>query len=111
MESKSVFLDANILLEIILGRAQDAKARHLIEKSNYSFYISSLTAHLVVHFGQSIVDLPILREFLTDYNMLNLESADFEWAFVNMRNKLPTTSRSGCYRFQTNLRLVRPASA
>src|SRR5580658_2990612 len=84
--TEAVFLDANILLEIILGRDKETLARRLIENQNKDLLISSLTAHLVVHFGQSIVELPILRKFLSDYTILSLESSDFEWAFTNARN-------------------------
>ncbi|HJQ08787.1 MAG TPA: hypothetical protein VJ836_04890 [Candidatus Saccharimonadales bacterium] len=44
-----------------------------------------MTVHLVVHFGQAIVELPVLRKFLEDYVGLPLEQTDFEWAFMNMR--------------------------
>src|ERR1022692_4608687 len=83
----SLFLDANILLEIVLGRKQEAAARKLIENQSEHLFISSLSAHLVVHFGQAIVDLRILRKFLADYTILALDSIDFEWAFANIRNQ------------------------
>jgi predicted nucleic acid-binding protein len=108
MDSSSTFLDANILLEIILDRDKSIAARNLIENGTSSFYISALTAHLVIHFGQSIVDLPILREFLADYTVLSLESSDFEWAFINLRNtdfedalQLAVAIRNGCNEFIT----------
>jgi predicted nucleic acid-binding protein len=108
MDSSSTFLDANILLEIILDRDKSIAARNLIENGTSSFYISALTAHLVIHFGQTIVDLPILREFLADYTVLSLESSDFEWAFINLRNtdfedalQLAVAIRNGCNEFIT----------
>jgi len=103
-----LFLDANILLEIILGREKQAVARKTIEGQRNQLCISSLTAHLVVHFGQSIVELPVLRKFLSDYTILSLESSDFEWAFINARNKdfedalqLAVAVRNDCSEFLT----------
>lgn len=108
MEPDSLFLDANILLEIILRRDKETKARQLIQRHPENLFISSLTAHLVVHFGQSVVALPVLREFLADYTILNLNSADFEWAFTNLRNQdfedalqLAVAIRNGCSQFVT----------
>lgn len=107
-QAESVFLDANVLLEILLGRRNETAARNVIEQHSENLFISSLTAHLVVHFGQAIVDLPILRKFLSDYTILALDSADFEWAFVNMRNQdfedalqLSVAIRNGCDKFLT----------
>jgi predicted nucleic acid-binding protein len=104
----SVFLDANILLEIILAREKDLAARKVIEKNANDLCISALTAHLMVHFGQARVELPILRQFLTDYTILPLEAGDFEWAFVNTRNQdfedalqLSIAIRHGCSQFIT----------
>jgi predicted nucleic acid-binding protein len=108
MAPKTSFLDANILLEIVLGRAKETVVREFLEKYGDNLFISALTAHLVVHFGQSIVDQPTLRTFLTDYTMLGLESSDFEWAFTNSRDKdfedalqLAVAVRNGCNLFVT----------
>lgn len=108
MTASKAFLDANLLIEIILARKQAKLARELIEKHRGQLYISALTAHLVVHFGQRIVDLPMLREFLADYNVLALEDADFEWAFMNVRGRdfedalqLAVAIRNGCDTFFT----------
>jgi predicted nucleic acid-binding protein len=108
MPAESLFLDANILLEIILSRPNEKLARELLEKQDEEVYISALTAHLVVHFGQPIVSLPILRGFLADYTVLELTNTDFEWAFSNTRNKdfedalqLAVAIRNGCTQFVT----------
>lgn len=108
ISADSVFLDANILLEIILGRKNELKARQFIETGDNSLFISTLTAQLVVHFGQAIVDLSVLRKFLADYTLLTLDSADFEWAFTNVRNQdfedalqLAVAIRNGCSKFVT----------
>jgi predicted nucleic acid-binding protein len=103
-----VFLDANIVLEILLGRKQATAARTLIKNAADELYISALTAHLVIHFGQAIVDLPVLRQFLADYTVLSLESTDFQWAFNNIRTndfedslQLAVAIRNGCSSFST----------
>lgn len=87
MPTDTAFLDANILLEIILSRPKENAARQFIEKQSGVLCISTLTAHLIVHFGQSIVSLPILRAFLADYQLFDLTPTDFEWASANTRNK------------------------
>lgn len=104
----AAFLDASVLIEVILNRANASRARELIENQSGDLYISALTAHLVVHFGKSIVDFPVLRSFLADYTVLGLEAADFEWAFMNARNRdfedalqLAVAVRHGCSRFIT----------
>jgi predicted nucleic acid-binding protein len=103
-----MFLDANVLLEILLGRQHEAAARRLIEQCTDELQISALTAHLVVHFGQTIVALPVVRQFLADYTILGLESADFQWALTNIRGndfedalQLAIAIRNGCALFST----------
>ena len=107
-QNSPVFLDANILLEIILERKNQTIAKELLSKTNAELSISALSAHLIVYFGQKKVDLPILRQFLGDYTILPLEAADFEWAFTNMRNndfedalQLAVAIRNGCAKFIT----------
>lgn len=106
--TEAIFLDTNVLLEIILGRDGQAAARKAVESQPRNLFISSLTAHLIVHFGKVIVDLPVLRAFLADYTILSLESVDFEWAFTNIRNndfedalQLAVAIRNGCSNFLT----------
>lgn len=105
---EAVFLDANILLEIIMGRKNKDIAKEFLEASISNLNISALTAHLVVHFGSSIVELPILRQFLGDYKILPLDTADFEWAFTNVLSsdyedalQLAVAIRHGCNKFIT----------
>ena len=103
-----MYLDANILLEILLSRPKEKSARELLEEQGDDIFISALTAHLVTHFGKSIVELPILRAFLADYTLLSLEANDFEWAFTNARDndfedalQLAVAIRNGCEEFVT----------
>jgi predicted nucleic acid-binding protein len=103
-----VYLDANILLEILLSRPNEKNARKLLGEQSDEIFISALTAHLVVHFGKTIVELPILRAFLADYTLLSLEANDFEWAFTNTRDndfedalQLAVAIRNSCEEFVT----------
>lgn len=82
----SCFLDANILLEILLDRQNNHIARGYLQHHAGNLGISALTAHLVIHFGTVIVGLPVLRKFLDDYKLQSLTDADFAWAFQNARN-------------------------
>jgi predicted nucleic acid-binding protein len=108
ISTSSVFLDANILLEIVLSRDNEGVARKFIERNSEDLYISALTAHLVVHFGKAIVTLPVLRDFLADYTVLSLDNADFEWAFLNVRGvdfedalQIAVAVRNGCNELVT----------
>lgn len=107
-QARSVFLDANIVLEIILERQNQQLAKDLLSAYGDNLNISSLTAHLITHFGQKRVDLTVLRYFLEDYSILSLDSIDFEWAFNNIRNddfedalQLGVAIRNGCTSFIT----------
>lgn len=106
--NNAIFLDANILLEILLGRGKEKITRAFLEEHSDNLHISTLTAHLVVHFGKAIVPLPVLRSFLADYSLLSVERPDFEWAFTNIRGndfedalQLSTAIRNGCTHFVT----------
>lgn len=107
-KTKSIFLDANVLLEVLLERKNDAAGRKYILSNAGNLHISALTAHLVVHFGQDIVGLPVIRKFINDYNVQSLTGADFDWAFNNARNadfedalQLAVAIRTGCDVFAT----------
>jgi predicted nucleic acid-binding protein len=107
-KNSTVFLDANILLEIILERKHQTIAKELLSKKDVNLNISALSAHLIMYFGQKKVGLPILRQFLGDYTILPLEAADFDWAFINIRNndfedalQLAVAIRNGCANFIT----------
>lgn len=109
IQADSIFLDANILLEIILERHNMQLAKEfLLKYSDNSLFISALTAHLIIYFGQKRVDLPILRHFLEDYTVLPLDPVDFDWAFNNIRNndfedalQLAVAIKNGCISFVT----------
>lgn len=107
-QADKIFLDANIPLEIVLGRQNQQLAKELLAQYSEDLNISSLTAHLITYFGQKRVDLTVLRHFLGDYTILSLDPADFEWTFNNIRNddfedalQLAIAIRHGCNSFIT----------
>ena len=49
--SDSIFLDANVLLELILDRKSKKTAEEIMRKHYGDINISTLTGHLVIYFG------------------------------------------------------------
>lgn len=103
-----LFLDANVLLEIILSRSVEVAAREFLTTNRGELAISALTAHRVIHFGQVRTTLPVLRRFLSDYTVMPLTENDFRWAFEHIRDddfedalQLSVAIRNGCDRFVT----------
>lgn len=82
-----VFLDANILLEIIFQRKNHRTSRKVIVENYGNLYISALTAHLVVYFSSSIISLTEAHTFLEDFEILPLEEDNFNWAYLNIKDK------------------------
>lgn len=108
MVNEKIFLDANILLDILFDRANSSVARDYILKNDGTLHISALTAHLVTHFGLKIFELNVLNKYLADYYIEDLTAQDVEWAFTNTRNKdfedalqLAIAIRTGCTIFAT----------
>lgn len=108
MPTSLVVLDANILLEVLLAREKDKIARDYLANNSGGLAVSTLTAHLIVHFGQNIVSLTVLKQFLADYYLLELSYMDFDWAFNNTRSgdfedalQLAVAIRNNCSQFVT----------
>jgi len=107
-QSSVLFLDANILIEIILGRDHSEAAVKLIENHPGQPAISTLTGHLVMYFGGRISTTRLLQGFLADFDMLPLEKTDFDWAFANLHGddfedalQLAIAIRNGYDKFLT----------
>lgn len=83
----SVFLDTNILLEIIFEWKNQKSSRRIIVENYGALFISALTAHSVVYFSRNILSLGEAHTFLKDFNILPLEEDNFDWAFINSKNK------------------------
>lgn len=106
--SNRVFFDANLLLELVDERSGVPQVRRLVNLYRGKLFISSLTGHLVMHFGRKTASVGELRILLTDYTMLSLTAADFEWAYTNMRDddfedalQIAVAIRNGCDTFIT----------
>lgn len=54
------FADASVLLEIMLKREQYAACVQALSDDRYSYSTSSLTAHLLYHFGQKEKVKPVI---------------------------------------------------
>jgi predicted nucleic acid-binding protein len=105
-----IFVDANVLLDILLHRARFDDARASIERhaATHTICISSLTAHLLVYFGLRVLPLGIIEDFVRDFVVLSLESADTDWAFANCPGtdfedalQVSVAHRNGCTEFLT----------
>jgi len=103
-----IFLDANILLEVILNRSNAQTVRKLLRKHAENLSISPLTVHLVVYFGLQVTNLSVLQKFLSDFTILPQNSTDTDWAFNNCCDddfedaiQLGVAIRNGCTIFYT----------
>ncbi|HSH18020.1 MAG TPA: PIN domain-containing protein [Candidatus Saccharimonadales bacterium] len=105
-----VFLDANILLELILpDRKQAVSVDRTLAGLAEPTAISMLSLHLVYHFGRKagIQDVH-LRAVLAPHELLSSQPADYEWALehedgVDFEDALQLAAalRAGCERFMT----------
>ena len=108
-----VFLDSNILLEIILkDRVKRSLVKEYLEsmsKSNDFSSISMLTVHLIMHFGRKEqIDNDLLECVINENELFALSGEDYEWALVNERGKdfedalqLAVAMRAECDTFVT----------
>ncbi len=81
----SVFLDANILLEVLLpGRLQAALADNYAQNEAV---VSPLSAHLYVHFGKKEgFSVEALTSRLALLNYTNLGGDEVRWAITNRQD-------------------------
>ncbi len=104
----SIFLDANILLEIIHERERFDDAVAYVRTHAGRLCISALTVHLVMYFGSKVTEVKVLRQFLSDYRVLPVSVGDIDWAFDHIRGgdfedalQVACAVNSGCTRFVT----------
>lgn len=104
-----VFLDANILIELIVpGRAHFKKVKKSLN-SYTEVYMSTLSAHLCWHFGrQAGVSDDLIAIIIDSCTLLSLEPADYYWARKNEQGKdfedalqLACSLRNNCRQFMT----------
>lgn len=104
-----VFVDANIVLELILPGRKKAKAVARILGQQSDMALSMLSAHLIWHFGR-LQGLPddFLTKIIDDYKLLSVTEADYNWAKHNERGKdfedalqVAIALKAGCDTFIT----------
>lgn len=81
-----IFIDANVLVEIIHERKHFAAAIDYVRQHAGQLAISPLTVHLVMYFGLKIASQQSLEQLLSDYTILPLSSNEVDWAFRNIRD-------------------------
>jgi predicted nucleic acid-binding protein len=77
----TVFLDANIVLEVLLkSRPKTEKARQLLLNAEQTS-ISMLSVHLIFYFGaKAKIDKRMLENTIDTQNILDLTESDYNWA-------------------------------
>lgn len=105
-----VFLDTNILLEIVLkDRDKRLQVESFLKAVDESTAISMLSVHLIMHFGRkSQIDDDFLRGVITENELLTLAAEDYSWALVNEKKndfedalQMAVAVRAGCSTFVT----------
>lgn len=105
-----VFLDTNILLEIILvDRPHYTQVERFLASIKEEAAISLLTAHLVMHFGRKEqAEDAFLHAVLGENKLIDLTPNDYKWAANNEQGRdfedalqLAAAIRSGCDLFVT----------
>ncbi len=97
---KKVYLDANILLEILFHRARYDKVVELLGSiDEVQFCVSVLTIDLVMYFVE-IEKQPKDKawEFIEKYKKLDMTIGDIEWAHDNDRGDFEDALQIGCAR-------------
>jgi predicted nucleic acid-binding protein len=102
------FVDANVLLEVILRRTHLATCEDFLS-NNEDKAISTLTLDLVMYFIERD-NLPWepIKAFLESFNWLPIIDADAQWAFAQFRGddfedalQVACAIREGCNSFVT----------
>jgi len=97
---KKVYLDANILLEILFHRARYGRVVELLgSMEEVQFCASVLSIDLVMYFVE-IEKQPKDKawEFLERYEKLDMTLQDIEWAHDNDRGDFEDALQVGCAR-------------
>jgi predicted nucleic acid-binding protein len=83
----STFIDANVLLEMLLeGRRKPDAARKAIARTDQAV-ISPLVVHLYTHFGKKEKHpLPDLLEDLESYTIIPMAATHVAWAVANRQD-------------------------
>jgi len=80
MTKKTLFLDASVMLELVLGRAKTSEILSKIKQFD-EVCISMLTVHLIYYFGlKQKMSIPDLDFFIQRFKVLNLTSSSYKIA-------------------------------
>lgn len=84
-----IFLDTNILLEILLRRRYyNAALKILADYEPAVLAISSLTASNVFYIAESAkIDLQKVENLIQSYQILNVDDADVKWALNHYKQQ------------------------
>src|ERR1700722_4539380 len=84
-----IFLDANILLEVVLvDRPHYERVKRLLDNTTEETALSTLTAHLVMHFGRKEeANDAFLHAMLGENTILDLTHEDYQWAANNEQGR------------------------
>ncbi|MDQ2752748.1 MAG: type II toxin-antitoxin system VapC family toxin [Bacteroidota bacterium] len=102
------FLDANVLLEVILKRTHAVTCEQLLS-NNEDKAISLLTLDLVMYFVErdKLAWVPV-KAFLESFHWLPIIEADAQWAFAQFQGddfedalQVACALREGCDKFVT----------
>lgn len=105
-----VFLDVNIILEVLLhNRLRDEAVARALSTIDQPMAVSMLTVHLVWYFGRKDgVSDATLTKVLRPYEILSLEADDYAWALANEQGRdfedalqVAAALRAGCDTFMT----------
>ncbi len=105
-----IFLDANIILEIVLkDRPHFEQAQKLLEAVDDDTAISMLSVHLIMHFGRKEhIDDALLENVIGENELLPISPEDYVWAVLNEQGRdfedalqIAAAIRSGCDTFVT----------
>jgi predicted nucleic acid-binding protein len=103
-----VYVDANVILELILQRPRMRDAAKMLGEADVSV-ISMLTVHLVWHFCrlENVAD-SVIETAIADKTIVDVTRTDYEWALRHEKGRdfedalqVATALRSGCDTFLT----------
>ena len=103
-----IFIDANVLLEVILRRRHAKACEDLLIKDE-SKAISILSIDLVMYFlERNKLKWSPVKKFLESFIWLPITDSDAQWAFTNIKGndfedplQVACAIREGCRRFVT----------
>jgi predicted nucleic acid-binding protein len=95
-----IYLDANILLEILFKRARHPQVEKLLSSmENVQFCASVLSIDLVMYFVElDKKPKDVARQFLRKYTILNMTPKDTDWAYDNDTGDFEDALQVACAR-------------